>query len=140
MAIDVNWLGHIAHVVTPGITLIGNHGSDIHFTQLRTKRLHGSAFHTVHNHIDVLIDGTNGYTHPFEGGECAGNAFTVSLMAGSAATVVSLFTTGTQLIEGECLGGQLTGGGGGSLFFLRPGAVVFYGTGINHDRHEAVVT
>lgn len=66
MVIDVNWLGHIAHVVTPGITLIGNHGSDIHFTQLRTKRLHGSAFHTVHNHIDVMIDGTYGYTHAFE--------------------------------------------------------------------------
>src|SRR5690606_32723003 len=61
-------------------------------------------------------------------------------MAGSAGTVVNLFTPGIQLIEGECLGGQLTDGGSSSLFLLQPGAVVFFGTGINHDRHEAVVT
>ena len=104
MVIDVNWLGHIAHVVTPGITLIGHNGGDIHFTQLLTKCLHGGAFHTIHNHIDMLADGTYGNSYAFQAGECTGNTFTVSLVTSGAGAVVDFFATRIELIKGKRLG------------------------------------
>src|SRR5690606_28647411 len=105
MVIDINWLGHITHIVTPGITLVGHNSGNIHLAQLSTKGLHSGTRYTVYYNVNVCSNWTHGNPHTLQCGEYTWEALTVCLMASSTGTGINRFTAGVEFVKSKGLRG-----------------------------------